>query len=206
MKKHLLLFTINLLAVLFLLTSCIPEFVNPLVSPENTKPDPRLLGAWVEKDKQDKEGYILFLQNPKGQLLCKGFEKDAQGNPEEMEILCIPSNFDEGSFLSLSCKDVEKGATSKNFYIIKYEIRDDNLFIYHFKSEALIKAIKNKTIKGQIKTYESSFKPKNKETADIHEYPVIEDSSENLMGFIKGMKKEELFEEPGVSIRKKDKK
>lgn len=202
MKKSFLFFTAGLLLALFLLCSCIPEFVNPLESPENNKPDPRLLGAWVEKDKQDKEDYILFLQNSKGQLLCKGFAKNAQGKSEENEILCIPSNFDEGNFLSIKCEDVEKGATSKNFYIIKYEIRDDKLFIYHFKSEALIKAIKNKTIKGQIKTYKSSFEPKNKEKPIIHEYPVIKDSSENLTRFIKGMKKEELFEEPGVSIRK----
>lgn len=206
MKKSFLLFTTGLLSILFILCSCIPEFVNPLESPENNKPDPRLLGAWVEKDKPDNKEYMLFFLNPKGELIGKSFEKDSEGKNKEEEIPCIPSVFDEDTFLSVKLKDVESGETSDNYYIIKYEIKEDNLLFYHFKTEALIQAIKDKKIKGHIKTYKSSFKPENKEKTITNEDPIIEDSSENLIRFIRSMKKEELFDEPSISVRKKEQK
>ena len=202
MKKS-LLFSLFLSCAFFILTSCIPEFVNPLVSPENNKPDPRLLGKWVQKDHTEQE-YMEFFQKSQGELICKIFEKNSDGINKEQEIPCIASNYNGETFLSVKFKDAESGETSENYYIIKYEIKEDKLLFYHFNSDALVKAIKDQKIKGQIKTYKSSFKPKNKEKPITHDYPIIEDSSENLISFIKTMSKEALFEGGEEYQRKKE--
>ena len=201
MKKYFSFFLAGF--VCMLLSSCVPEFVNPLVNPQNNLPDSRLLGEWILKDKKETDNYILFLRNPGGDLICKTFEKDSEGKNREEEISCIPSIFEEDTFLSIKLKEVNSGETSEYYYIIKYEIREETLSFYHFKNEVLVQAIKDNKIKGRIQTYESSLNPKEKEKASVHEYPLIEETSENLIRFIKSMKKEELFEAGDDYIRRK---
>ena len=163
-------FLITVLAIFVL--GCVPESDNPLTNPDKEHIDASILGTWLWKD-ENESGFIHIGLDEKNKLLrliMVDFDRDKE--LEVSEFSGHTSLLKGNKYLNL--KWVRPAhAEIPGYIFVKYEVRSDSLGIALMDNEVVEKAIKDGSLKGNLKKDQWSF--------SVH----ITEGQKKLQGFIR---------------------
>jgi hypothetical protein len=149
MKKIYLIIIILLICLLY--TACIPEFINPLSEPQNTKIDQNLLGTWFTKSKKEC-AFIHFEVNKENSSLLNVELKSINNKDKSIEITLFSIFTTKGKDKQfMNIKESKDGKLSDYYNIARYELKNNKLKIYTIDETRLEKAIENNAILGTSK-------------------------------------------------------
>ena len=132
MKTIIKLCTLSLSAAMFL-TSCLPS-ENPLSAPEDSKPDPKLIGEWV-----NEEGETMTFVAEEGPWM-----KMSSGDMKDLRV--FPTVLGKAWFLN---HELTKDDKTTGYFISRYEIgEDDTLTFWDVDDDLIDEAIRSGEIKG----------------------------------------------------------
>ena len=184
------------LAVTVLLSSCIPESVNPLGSPEPSAADARLEGHWRGFEAPGKSLIFTNKNAPWFHVAEIDLREEAK---DDKEYNVFPTKIGKAHFLNVRAfvKEEENGAAkeNKNYWFVRYEIAaDGTLSIWSMDEELVEKAIKAGKLKGTVEDKKSD----NEKIRQV----TLKDSTANLVKFIEKSGAEKLFHNEYGKYRK----
>ena len=181
------------MALCCLLTSCGTLSENPLSSPENSKPDPRLLGTWRDTDDSSSDESYHFTAG-KGPWLNLTITF-AKKNKKAEHYTLFPTTIGNYTFLNVRLDGTDNHKRPiKGYVFFRYSVsRHHTLSIRGMSNEPFVEAIRKGKLKGVLYSDE-----KNREDdLDLDPKPdniLIQDSTTNLAHFIQSKDIDDLFD------------
>lgn len=178
------------LALTLLLTSCDPESVNPLGSPEPSAADSRLEGNWRDLKEPQKSLIFTGKQIPWLHVLSADLARDSA---DDAEYNVYPTVIGKAHILNIQRLSKDDNGEAKRFYFFRYEIAsDDTLSLWGMNEQLVIKAIEGGKLKGSIE----------KKSSDTNRDVTLTDSTANLVKFIEKSGPEKVFSQESSKYRK----
>lgn len=162
-----------LLSTVFLSSSCIVSFENPIAGSQSTVTDKRLLGTWSSVKKEEK-GLFNFSTNSNSETILKFVNEKDQND----KIIFTVSSIQLGKYNYLSLKLVDEDNTN-TFLIAKYEFVGEEMNVWLPGKEKINDLVQQGKLEGSRKDY-----------GEIS----ISNSSEEIKKFLESPESEELFE------------
>lgn len=154
-----LLFLVSCLLLSVSLTSCYPEFKNPIPPPSELRADPQVLGTWVRTTDTSKEQLSIF-QRSTGWIDAVYINDinstDSQKGINVLVTEGYSTSVGKQKFLCLRFRkrdfeDCDEGLGQFFFYILNYETPDkDSLVMRQFSIRKVEDLIKEGKLKGQV--------------------------------------------------------
>jgi hypothetical protein len=145
---------------LIFLTSCYPEFKNPIAPPSELKADNHILGTWIRTTDSGSKEQLSMFQRSSGWIdvvYINDIDSKESQNGINVGIFEGYSTFlNKQKFLCLRLRkrdfnEREREAAEFHFYIVNYEIPNHNeLTIKFFSLQKVKELIKKGKLKGEV--------------------------------------------------------
>lgn len=145
----------NLLLIIAIsfVSACVPYSKNPLTNYDSDQMDASIIGTWFWKDDVDT-GYIHIGIDEKSKLLkIVMLDIDKKGGLEFTEYSGHSSILNGNKYLNLKSMRTTKAVSenSRGYLFVKYIVNSESFGIALVNSKEVRKAIKNSTLKGELK-------------------------------------------------------
>ncbi len=183
-----------------MLSSCTTVSENPLSSPETSRPDPRLVGAWRGTSDTAHDSILRFSITKGSWMHVTITEPGKKEKPESYDL--FPTVIGRHTFLNvvMTGKD-DKGRPTKNYFFIRYSISSDHeLRMWSMSQDEAASAIREGKLKGIVKEDKNPLTTRRLSHPDVD--VVLQDTSANLFRYIQKHDVDDLFDDEMSSSKR----
>ena len=175
------------------LAGCVVKSKNPLSDPDQSLPDEKLFGVWVQKKEGDTKIMVIGktgVSEPKGVpagIMCglySAINKEGVVQTPGHPTFFITSIGDDHyiNWFEESALDVSKHKTwdktaIKEYFLMKYRVSGDKLEIWTGEEKGIAKAVESGKVGGEVK--------RDRDHPEVVISASLTDTTENLAQYIK---------------------
>jgi hypothetical protein len=166
----------------FLCSSCEVLFTNPIVKPNGSKPDKRLVGKWYSEEETDKNRFVEITLDSKSQMNLTSPDKDT-GKPVSAGKI-FTEKIGRNQYLIL----IPNEEKNEGYLITRYKIENDELVVWLLDSDKTADVVRQGKLKGSVGGGRAGTIK-------------ITDSAENIKTFLESAQGDSFFK-PLVNLKK----
>lgn len=182
-KKNRLLKGICIALVSVLLSACLPEFTNPIVSADQANADSRLLGLWKFKDNLSTSYLHITHAEPKttgsNWLMATLIEHRSNGTSDVKRYRFITSKIGKRHFVNAINEDSE---FAQDYLLLEYSLKKNTLEVGLINDAIISEAVSEGILGGETH--------KQQLTTTL----VINSPSNELVAFVQKIPSNQLFD------------
>ncbi|MHC4121113.1 MAG: hypothetical protein ACYSWO_26805 [Planctomycetota bacterium] len=154
------LYSILSLLLLICLTSCYPEFKNPIPPPPELRADSQILGTWITTTESDSKEQLSIFQRSSGWIdVVYINDIDSKESKDGINVVVFEgynTSVDKQKFLCLRLRkrdfsESDRQAEEFHFYIVNYETQKNaKLIMKHFSIKKVKELIEKGKLKGDV--------------------------------------------------------
>jgi hypothetical protein len=145
---------------LICLTSCYPEFKNPIPPPPELRADSQILGTWITTTESDSKEQLSIFQRSSGWIdVVYINDIDSKESKDGINVVVFEgynTSVDKQKFLCLRLRkrdfsESDRQAEEFHFYIVNYETQKNaKLIMKHFSIKKVKELIEKGKLKGDV--------------------------------------------------------